>query len=124
MVIKRLITTLITLFIIFLGGFIFFVIMLNPSPYTDKQCEKVKENFDKLKVGMSKQEIIPLIGGERKANPIFNPGKFKDQKSKWEVWALCPNSKNKYEWWMIVFDTKTNKVVKIFSGDPEAYGFL
>ena len=72
---------------------------------------------------MTKQEIIPLIGGERKANPIFNSGKFKDQKSKWEVWALCSNSKNKYEWWMIVFDTETNKVVKIFSGDPEDYGF-
>lgn len=90
---------------------------------TDKQCEKVEQNFDKLKIGMTKQEIIPLIGGERKANPIFNPGKFKEQKSKWEVWALCSDSKNQSKWSMIVFDTKTNRVVKIFVGDPEVYGF-
>lgn len=100
--------------------------------FTDEQCEVVEQNFDKLKVGMTKEQVIPLIGGERKVGVILNPGNFpgerpgeylREQKTPWEIWALCDNPKKPYEWYMIAFDTKTNKVVKIVSGDPEAYRF-
>ena len=102
-------------------------------PYTDEQCEVVEQNFEKLKVGMTKEEVIPLIGGERGIYVNFYGGQFPgnkpeeyetQQKNIWQVWALCKNPKNRDEWLMIAFDTKKNKVLKIFSGDPEVYLFL
>lgn len=95
----------------------------SPPAFTDEQCEVVERNFDKLKVGMTKEEVIPLIGGERKVGVILNPGNFPGQHTRWEVWALCNNPQTDYEWYFIAFDTKTNKVVKIASDDPEAYRF-
>jgi len=32
--------------------------------FTEKQCEAVRANFEKLKIGMTKSEILLLIGGE------------------------------------------------------------
>lgn len=94
---------------------------LYPHPYTQEQCKYVAKNFHKLNLGMRKAEVIPLIGGERKRMPT---GRFeRNQKNKWAIWALCKNRKNEREWLMIAFDTKTDKVVKIFSGNPEKYGF-
>lgn len=102
--------------------------------YTKEQCNVVRKNFHKLKIGMTKAEVLPLIGGERKRKITRNPGNFKEQKVKWEIYPLCyePEScvieeseeKVCYEWQMIAFDTKTNKVVKIFSDDPEWTGFF
>lgn len=99
---------------------------LYPYPYTNQQCQEANKNFNRLKIGMSKKEVIPLIGGERKRSPTWKAGKFPGQKNKnpWMVLALCKNPKNPREWLMIVFDTKTNRVVKIFSGDPEEQGFV
>jgi hypothetical protein len=103
------------------------------SPYTNEQCEVVEQNFDKLKVGMTKQEVIPLIGGERNYSVTYPPGNFPwkergeyepHQKNPWQLWVLCHNPKNRGEWLMIAFDTKTNRVVRIFSGDPELYDFV
>jgi hypothetical protein len=93
---------------------------LYPHPYTQEQCKYVAKNFHKLNVGMSKKEVTPLIGGERKSMPT---GRFQKQKDRWAIWALCKNPKNEREWLMIAFDPKTDKVVKIFSGNPETYGF-
>ena len=99
-----------------------FIHITSPPAFTDEQCEVVEQNFDKLKVGMTKEQVIPLIGGERKVGVIFNPGKFPEQQSRWQVWALCNNPQKDYEWYFIAFDTKTNKVVKIFSGWFDEYG--
>ena len=118
--------------IISVGGLVLYVYITSPPAFTDEQCEVVEQNFDKLKVGMTKEQVIPLIGGERKVGVILNPGSFpgerpgeflSEQKTPWEIWALCSNPKKPYEWFMIAFDTKTNRVVKIVSGDPEAYRF-
>ena len=101
--------------------------------YTKEQCDVVSKNFYKLKIGMTKEEVIPLIGGERKSTVYRNIGLFPEQKTQWEIWPLCydpesckNNSEKKqcYEWQMIAFDTQTGKVVKIFSGDPELIGFF
>lgn len=99
-----------------------FIHITSPPTFTDKQCQVVKQNFDKLKVGMTKEQVIPLIGGEREVGVIFNPGKFPEQQNRWEVWALCNNPQKDYEWYFIAFDTKTNKVVKIFIGFFDEYG--
>lgn len=112
---------------IFLSIYIFF-----PSAFTKEQCELVERNFDKLKVGMTRKEVLPLIGGERRVSITYPPGEFlreeageslREQKNPWKVMALCTNPENDYEWYFIAFDTKTNKVVKIFSGWPDKNGF-
>lgn len=111
----------------FIYAYIFY-----PDPFTDGQCELVKQNFAKLKVGMTREEVLPLIGGERRVFVTYAPGRFlrkeageslREQKNPWEVMALCSNPEKRYEWYFIAFDTKTNKVVKIFSGKYEDYGF-
>lgn len=61
----------------FIYAYIFY-----PDAFTDEQCEVVEQNFDKLKVGMTKEQVIPLIGGERINTPILNPGKFPEQQSR------------------------------------------
>jgi outer membrane protein assembly factor BamE (lipoprotein component of BamABCDE complex) len=33
--------------------------------FTKEQCSIVRKNFNKLKLGMNKDKVIPLIGGER-----------------------------------------------------------
>lgn len=102
------------------------------SPYTDEQCKKVEQNFDKLKVGMTKEEVLPLIGGKRSIQVTYPPGEFPwkkrgeyepHQKNPWQLWVLCHNPKNRDEWLMITFDTKTNRVARIFYGDPVLYNF-
>lgn len=113
----------VTWIVISVGGLFLYVHVTSPPPFTKEQCEVVKQNFDKLKVGMTKEQVIPLIGGERKVRVILNPGNFPEQQIRWEIWALCSNPNNPYEWYMTVYDTKTNRVVKIVSSDPEAYRF-
>jgi hypothetical protein len=102
--------------------------------FTTEQCSVVKSNFDKLKIGMNKNDVIPLIGGKRVKYVLLNPKHFSEQKNVWEIWPLCYDSKSCinsnseslkcYEWQMIAFDTVTGKVVKIFSADPEITGFF
>lgn len=121
-VLAILITISVIWIIISVGGLFLYVHVTSPPAFTDEQCKVVKQNFDKLKVGMTKEQVIPLIGGEREVGVIFNPGKFPEQQNRWEVWALCNNPQKDYEWYFIAFDTKTNKVVKIFSGFFDEYG--
>jgi len=107
------------------------IIQATRPAFTDKQCEVVRENFEKLKIGMTKDEIFPLIGGKRPRKIIRNPGQFSEQKTKWEIYPLCydlesciiKKSEKKvcYEWQMIAFDTETNKVIKIFSEEPDIF---
>lgn len=131
-VVKVLLVLSILWVIIVVGGSVLYVYITSPPAFTDEQCEVVEQNFDKLKVGMTKEQVIPLIGGERKVSAIYNPGNFpgdppdeflSEQKTPWEVWGLCNTYQKSYEWYFIAFDTKTNKVVKIFSGPFDRYGF-
>lgn len=131
-VFKVLLAISVTWIVISVLGLFLYVYITSPPAFTDEQCEVVKQNFDKLKVGMTKEQVIPLIGGERKVGVILNPGSFpgerpgeflSEQKTPWEVWALCNNPQTDYEWYFIAFDTKTNKVVKIFSGEIDDYRF-
>ena len=102
--------------------------------YTNKQCSIVRKNFYKLKIGMNKSDVIPLIGGKRIKDILLNPNYFPEQKNVWEIWPLCyepksciknnSNQKKCYEWQMIAFDSATGKVIKIFSDNPEMIGFF
>ena len=101
--------------------------------YTDEQCKAVTKNFGKLKIGMSEDEILPLIGGERNKIIYRNAGYFPEQKSQWKIIPLCydfkscvvTDSKQRcYQWFMIAIDPTSNTVVKIFSEDPELIGFF
>ena len=135
-VFKVLLLLLVSWFLTVIGGLFLYAYIVYLPAFTDEQCEVVKQNFDKLKVGMTKEEVIPLIGGERKYYvnvyagqlPGNKPREYetqqKNKKNIWQVWALCDNPNNRDEWLMIVLDTKTNKVVKIFSGDPDLHHFL
>lgn len=114
------------------GGLFLFIYIFYPTAFTKQQCKLVERNFDKLKVGMTREEVFPLIGGERRATMTYAPGRFlrekagaslREQKNPWQVMALCSHPEKDYTWYFIAFDTKTNKVVKIFSGPPDANGF-
>lgn len=50
------------------GGLFVFIYLLSGTFFTKQQCELVERNFDKLKVGMTREEVLPLIGGERGAS--------------------------------------------------------
>jgi murein tripeptide amidase MpaA len=92
--------------------------------YTEKQCNQIAANFDKLKIGINKSEVINLIG-EESDNKIYpNPGYSKalpEQKTQWKIWLLC--QEQPYQWQMIAFDIHTQKLVKVFSDDPDTIGF-
>ena len=102
--------------------------------YTEKQCEQIESNFDQLKNGMDKTEVISLIGKESRYKVYRYPGFFLEQKNEWEIWILCVDSESCifqqslgreqcYKWHMIAFDVKTGKLVKVFSDNPERVGF-
>jgi hypothetical protein len=89
--------------------------------YTERQCKQIAVNYDQLKIGMTKIAVINLIG-ETSDNIIFPySGVFPEQKNQWEIWLLC--KENPDLWQMIAFDMKTNKLIKVFSDDPDRVGF-
>lgn len=94
----------------------------------------MRKNFERIKIGMNKQEILLVINSEPKSKVYLYPGFFPKQKTEWEIWMLCADldscifvqslgRKQCYEWHMIAFDTQTGKVIKIFSDNPERIGF-
>lgn len=92
--------------VISVGGLFLYIYITSPPTFTSEQCEVVKQNFNKLKVGMTKEQVIPLMGGERRVRITLNPGNFpgeqpgeylSEQKTPWEVWALCNNLNKRYE---------------------------
>jgi len=92
----------------------------------------LKPNFSKPE--MSKKEVLLLIGKE----PYYKIHKyskiFPEQKNDWEFWMLCSDLdscnvynlflKNCTRWQMLAFDTKTEKVTKVFYDSPERVGFF
>lgn len=105
---------------------------LTPKINNDK-CEAIRERYEKIKIGMSKDEVISLINTEPNGKVYRHSGFFSEQKSEWEIWILCADlnscitiktgKKQCYKWQMLAFDTTTQKVIKIFSDDPEKIGF-
>ena len=102
--------------------------------YTEKECQQIEANLDKLEIGMTRTEVISLIA-EKSGDIIhLNPGLFPEQKTIWEIWRLCVDRKSCifeeslgrevcYEWYMIAFDLETGKLIKVFSDDPERVRF-
>ena len=102
--------------------------------YTEEQCKQIKANFNQLKIGMTKNQVVSLIGEKSNYIVYRYPGFFPEQKTEWEIWLLCVDSKSCifqeslgreqcYKWHMIAFDVKTGKLMKVFSDNPERIGF-
>lgn len=113
---------------------IIFLILCSPIPsclvfyyvitpdFSEKQCELVRKNYKKIRIGMNKEEVLLLIGKEPRYKVYpYAEVVFPYQKTQWEIWLLC--KEKPYKWQMIAFDTETRKVVKIFSDSPERIGF-
>jgi hypothetical protein len=99
-----------------------FVYKFFAPDFSEKQCKIIKENYKKLRIGMNKEEVLVLIGKEPRYQIYpYSRVVFPEQRTQWEIWMLC--KEKPYKWQMIAFDTETEKVVKIFSDDPERVGF-
>ena len=102
--------------------------------YSEQDCEVIRQNYEKLKLGMNKEEVLLLIKKEPDYKVYRYSDFFPEQETEWEIWLLCKDfnsciidslgQEQCYEWQMIAFDTETGKVVKIFSDDPERVGFV
>lgn len=98
-----------------------------------KECEVIRQNFDKIKLGMSNEEVLLLIYSEPESKIYPYSEVFPEQKIQWEIWLLCADlnscivtdsgRKQCYEWQMVAFDSQTGKVVKVFYDNPERVGF-
>jgi hypothetical protein len=103
-------------------GFLVAYIIFRPPDFSKKRCELVQENYKKIQIEMNKEEVLLLIGKEPRYKVYPYAGVvFPYQKTQWEIWMLC--KEKPYKWQMIAFDIETEKVVKIFSDDPERVGF-
>lgn len=112
--------------------FLFIYSYVKPD-YSKKECEVVRQNFDEIKPGMSKEEVLLLINSEPRSKIFPYSGVFPEQKTQWEIWLLCADLdscivadsdiKTCYEWQMIAFDSKTEKVIKAFYDSPDRVGF-
>jgi len=103
--------------------------------YSQKECEAIRANYENIKVGMNKEEVLSFIGSEPSSKVYpYSKVAFPEQETQWEIWMLCADlnsciyveslgREQCYEWQMIAFDFQTGKVVKIFSDDPERIGF-
>ena len=101
---------------------------LSPD-FSKKECEAIRANFGKIKIGMSKEEILMLIKKEPDYQTSRYPGVFREQKTVWEFWLLCsdpdscvvinPIAKQCSRWQIVAFDYETEKVVKIFDDEDE-----
>ena len=107
---------------------------LSPN-FSKKECEAIRENFGKIKIGMSKKEVLLVIKKEPDYKLNHAPGLFPEQKTEWEIWMLCADlnscifveslgREQCYEWHMIAFNSQTGKVIKFFSDDPDKVGFI
>ena len=103
--------------------------------FSKKQCEAIRENYGKIRIGMNREEVISLLNSIVRSKVYPYSGViFPEQQTQWEVWLLCKDlnscimtasgKEQCYEWLMVAFDIKTGKVVKIFSDDPERIGFV
>jgi hypothetical protein len=100
-----------------------------------EQISRVKQNFDKIKPGMTEVEVEKLVGKPYKGGIItYNvsnlhkdiPNKpmleCKQAPCSWDVWALPADVTDDFsDWPIVVFDLKTSRVIKVFRGELEQY---
>jgi hypothetical protein len=77
------------------------------------QIARVEQNFDKIKPGMTREQVRALIG-----HPLDINDKLSEHEeigcSKCEVWLLYSNPENYLNWPQVAFDVRTGKVTKVF----------
>jgi hypothetical protein len=118
-------------------GLILVILMLITACGTGikpEQMTRVEQNFNKIKQGMTKEEVEKLVGKPYRYGTItynvadstsdtFKPVlECKLAPCSWDVWALAADPKQDYlEWPMIAFDRNTNRVIKSFREELEEY---
>jgi hypothetical protein len=99
-----------------------------------EQIVKVEQNFNKIKPGMTKEEVVKLVGKPYGDGTItYNVADSPDDTSKpvlecklapcsWDVWALSAEAgEDDSEWPLVAFDRNRSRVIKIFRDDLEMY---
>ena len=119
-----------------LGYFIFWALVVykyTEPDFSNNECETIRENYEQIKPGMSKEEVLLLIDSEPRNKIYPYSGVFPEQKTQWEIWLLCAELgscivadsgiEKCYKWQMVAFDSKTEKVIKAFHDSPDRVGF-
>jgi hypothetical protein len=100
-----------------------------------EQIARVEQNFDKIKPGMTKDEVEKLVGKPYRDGTItYNIADSPNNKMNeqvleckiapcsWDVWALAAEAgEDDLEWPIIAFDRNTHRVIKIFRDELEDY---
>jgi hypothetical protein len=89
-----------------------------------KQIARVEQNFDKIKPGMTTEQIKKIVG-----EPISKGNfEFKNVVSLCnkppcyvEVWALAATADKFLEWPHVAIDRKTQRVIKVFRAEGDEY---
>jgi hypothetical protein len=94
------------------------------SQINPQQIAQVEQNFDKLKPGMTKDQVKQMVGEPiSKGNFEFknivslcsNPPCYV------EIWALAAPANQFSEWPHVAIDHKTQRVVKVFRAEGDEY---
>lgn len=118
----------------FLFGSLALYAFLKPD-FSKAECEAIRKNLNKIQLGMSKEEVLLILKQDEIESIVYPTSLlFPEQKSQWEFWLLCADlnscivedsgKEQCYEWHMLAFDSKTEKVIKVFSDSPERIGFV
>jgi hypothetical protein len=98
-----------------------------------KKVARVKENFDKIKPGMTNDEVKKLVGepiqeGTITYNHANYPAKRNDMHltcklapCSWDAWALEANPEDFDAWPIVIFDRNTHRVTQTFREELEDY---
>jgi hypothetical protein len=93
-----------------------------------EQIARVEENFNKIKQGMTKEEVEEIIGkpymkGTLTYNTVTETMlKCKLPPCSWDLWALAADGKkNSTNWPIVVFDRNTQRVTRTFRDELEHY---
>jgi hypothetical protein len=84
-----------------------------------EQVAKVEQNFDKIKLGLNKEQVQRLLGSPRAIKRDIGP--FNSLKcNKCELW-IYPAEEGTIKWPQVAFETATNTVTKTFRAEPDEY---
>jgi SmpA / OmlA family len=99
-------------------------LMACSSQIDPKQIARVEQNFDKIKPGMTKEQVKKNVG-----EPISKGNfEFKNKVSLcgnppcyMEIWALAAAADKFSEWPHVAIDRKTQRVVTVFRAEGDEY---
>ncbi len=93
------------------------------SASKSEQITLVKQNLDKVRIGMTKTEVEEFLGKPvREAQfDIKSSGPACSSPCNIEMWLMSSDGKDYKGWPHIVFDTKSGKVIRVFKNEYDLY---